>query len=259
MAVISNATHLAARGAQFPSIYISAFPTKSGSKKWLWFVIDLPPPGSYRFQQSSQGLAETPMPELPPESVRELLARWNTGDQQALEALVPLVYNELHNLAHCYLRRERSDHTLQTTALIHEAYLRLVEQGPFKTEDSNHFVAIAATLMRQILVDYARRYRAAKRGADCTVKLEGELGPLRDQNFDVIALDDALTRLAERDPQQARVVELRFFAGLTVEETGALLKVSPATVKREWSMARAWLSRQIKRGEIGNKVPVAES
>lgn len=189
---------------------------------------------------------------MPSEPIHDLLARWNSGDQQALKTLVPLVYNELHELAHRYLRGERSDHTLQTTALIHEAYVRLVEQGPFQTENRNHFVAIAATLMRQILVDYARRHRATKRGADCTIRLETDFEPMLRQDFDVIALDDALNRLTERDPQQCRVVELRFFAGLTVEETAALLGVSPATVKRDWSMARAWLSRQIKRGESGN-------
>ncbi len=196
------------------------------------------------------------MPQLSSEPIHELLAKWNAGDRRALEALVPLVYNELHDLAHRYLRSERSDHTLQTTALIHEAYLRLVEQGPFQTENRNHFVALAATLMRQILVDYARRYRAAKRGAECTIRLEDDFEPMQKQDFDVIALDDALNHLTERDPQQCRIVELRFFAGLTVEETAALIGVSPATVKRDWSMARAWLSRQIKRGESGNQSTV---
>jgi RNA polymerase sigma-70 factor (ECF subfamily) len=199
------------------------------------------------------------MPQSPSQSVHDLLARWNAGDQQALEALVPLVYNELHALAHHYLRGERSGHTLQTTALIHEAYLRLVEQGPFNTENRTHFVAVAATLMRQVLVDYARRYRAAKRGADCTVKLDDDIDPVKSQDIDVLALDDALTQLALRDAQQNRIVELRFFAGLTVEETSAVLGISAATVKRDWSMARAWLSRQMKRGEGGNKRRMAKN
>lgn len=199
------------------------------------------------------------MPQLPSESVHLLLARWNAGDQKALEDLVPLVYNELHALAHHYLRGERSDHTLQTTALIHEAYLRLAKQGPFQTQDRNHFVAIAATLMRQILVDYARRYRATKRGADCTIQLKDDHSPAKQQEVDVLALDDSLTRLAERDLQQSKIVELRFFAGLTVEETAAVLGISAATVKRDWSMARAWLSRQIKRGESGDKGGVAKN
>ena len=193
------------------------------------------------------------MPQLPSQSVHELLAKWNAGDQQALEALVPLVYRELHGLAHHYLRGERSGHTLQTTALIHEAYLRLVKQGPFHTKNRMHFVAVAATLMRQMLVDHGRRYRAAKRGADCRVKLDDDIDPVKSQDIDVLVLDDALNQLAQRDPQQSRIVELRFFAGLTVEETATVLDISAATVKRDWSMARAWLSRQMKRGEGGNK------
>lgn len=200
------------------------------------------------------------MPNLPPESVHILLAKWNAGDQRALEVLVPLVYNELHAMAHNYLRGERSDHTLQTTALIHEAYLRLAQQGPFQTENRNHFVAIAATLMRQILVDYARQHRADKRGADCTIKLEDNIDAVweTDDNVDVLLLDDALTQLAQRDPQQSRIVELRFFAGMTVEETAAVMGISAATVKRDWTMARAWLSRRIKRGDSADRGRVAK-
>jgi RNA polymerase sigma factor (TIGR02999 family) len=193
------------------------------------------------------------MPPLPSQSFSQLLARWNAGDQQALETLMPVVYRELHALAHHYLQGERSDHTLQTTALINEAYLRLIEQGPFETENRAHFVAIAATLMRQILVDYARSRRAAKRGADCTVRLNDGVEAMQTPDMEVLALDDALKKLAERDAQQSRIVELRYFAGLTVEETAAVLDISPATVKRDWSMARAWLSRQMKRDESGNK------
>lgn len=199
------------------------------------------------------------VPELPSQTLHKLLASWQAGDQKALEALVPLVYNELHGLAHHYLRGERPDHTLQTTALINEAYLRLVEQGPFQTQNRAHFVAVAAGLMRQILVDYARSHRSAKRGNDCKVTLHDELGAVENEDMDVLALDDALRQLAERDPQQSRIVELRFFAGLTVEETAAVLDISPATVKRDWSMARAWLSRQIKRGEGGNKARVGKN
>jgi RNA polymerase sigma factor (TIGR02999 family) len=192
------------------------------------------------------------MPQLPTQSIHDLLSRWNAGDQKALEILVPLVYNELHRLAHHYLQGERSDHTLQTTALINEAYLRLVQQGPFRTQNRGHFVAVAATLMRQILVDYARSRQAAKRGVDCTVKLENGMEATENPDMNVIALDDALKKLTERDAQQSRIVELRYFAGLTVEETAAVLDISPATVKRDWSMARAWLSRQIKRSESGS-------
>jgi RNA polymerase sigma factor (TIGR02999 family) len=199
------------------------------------------------------------VPGFPSQSFNQLLARWNEGDQKALEAIVPLVYNELHRMAHNYLRGEHPDHTLQTTALINEAYLRLVEQGRFRTQNRAHFVAVAATLMRQILVDYARRHRAAKRGADCTVRLNDGVEAIETPDMDVLALDDALKRLAERDPQQSRIVELRYFAGLTVEETAAVLDISPATVKRDWSMARAWLSRQIKRAEGGNKARVGKN
>jgi RNA polymerase sigma factor (TIGR02999 family) len=201
------------------------------------------------------------MRNLPSESVQVLLAKWNAGDQKALEDLVPLVYNELHAMAHYYLRGERPDHTLQTTALIHEAYLRLAAQGPFPTENRNHFVAIAATLMRQILVDYARNHRADKRGANRTIRLEDNIDPIVDNemDLDVLLLDDALTQLAQRDPQQSRIVELRFFAGMTVEETAAVMSISPATVKRDWTMARAWLSRRIKRGESGDQGRVAKN
>jgi RNA polymerase sigma factor (TIGR02999 family) len=167
--------------------------------------------------------------------------------------LVPLIYNELHQLAHHYLRRERSGHTLQTTALVHEAYLRLMQQGPFQTQNREHFIAVAARLMRQILVDHARSYRAAKRGPDCKVELNQDLEQPRRQAADVIALDDALTGLAKLDMQQAQIVELRFFGGLTVEETAALLGISPATVGREWSMAKAWLSREMRGGEDDGK------
>jgi RNA polymerase sigma factor (TIGR02999 family) len=180
--------------------------------------------------------------------VTELLLRWRQGDSQALQDLVPLVYNELHDLAHRYLQRERSDHTLRSTALVHEAYLRLVHSGPIDTQNRAHFVAIAARLMRQILVDYSRLHRAAKRGADCTVVLEEALILPRSKSADVVALDDALTSLARVDEQQSRIVELRFFGGLTTEETAEVLGISPATVKRDWSVAKAWLSRQMKRG-----------
>jgi RNA polymerase sigma-70 factor (ECF subfamily) len=199
------------------------------------------------------------MSQLTSQSIHALLARWNAGERKALEALVPLIYNELHALAHYYLRAERPDHTLQTTALIHEAYLRLAQQGPFQTQDRNHFIALAATLMRQVLVDYARGHRAMKRGAHCTIQLEDDVGSPQQHDVDVLALDASLSRLAERDPQQGRIVELRFFAGLTVEETAAVLGISAATVKRDWSMARAWLARQMKKEDSGNKGGVAEN
>ena len=206
------------------------------------------------FQQSGGA-----MPGFHSQSFQTLLANWQAGDQTALEDLVPQVYKELHGLARHYLRGERPDHTLQTTALINEAYLRLVEQGPFRTQSRAHFVAVAANLMRQILVDYARSHRSAKRANDCKVTLHDDAGVVEKADIDVLALDDALKQLAERDPQQSRIVELRFFAGLTVEEAAAVLDISPATVKRDWSMARAWLSRRIKRGEGGDKARMGKS
>ena len=179
------------------------------------------------------------MPQLP-QPVSELIEKWKAGDREALNALVPLLYNELHSLAHHYLQAERSGHTLQTTALVHEAYLRLAKQGPFQTQNREHFVAIAARLMRQILVDYARSHRAEKRGAECRVELEEGMEAFPHHGTDVIALDDALNQLFQLDQQQSLIVELRFFGGLTTEETAAVLGVSTATIGRDWSMAKAW-------------------
>jgi RNA polymerase sigma factor (TIGR02999 family) len=186
--------------------------------------------------------------QLPSESVNELLSKWRVGDQDALRALMPLVYKELHDVAHQYLRKERTGHTLQTTALVHEAYLRLTDQGPFETENRAHFVAIAARLMRQILVDYARNRGAAKRGADRKVDFDCSLVPTQEPDASLIALDDALKELESVDEQQCRIVDLKYFGGLTNEEVAELLGVSVSTAKREWNVAKAWLSRQIKRG-----------
>lgn len=199
------------------------------------------------------------VPEPPFEQVTEFLRQWKSGDREALNALVPLIYKELHGLAHHYLRGERSEHTLQTTALVNEAYLRLANQGPFQIENRGHFVAVAARLMRQILVDYARTHRAAKRGADCRVELDEEIDIAQNRSADVVALDDALTELARLDAQQALIVELRFFGGLTVEETAAVLEVSVASTKRDWAMARAWLSREIRKGGDGNRATMGQN
>ncbi|HYA62725.1 MAG TPA: sigma-70 family RNA polymerase sigma factor [Candidatus Sulfotelmatobacter sp.] len=179
--------------------------------------------------------------------VTELLGRWRAGDKDALEALVPLVYQELRAMAHGLRWAERPDHTLQSTALVHEAYLKLVRQGPPEVQNRAHFFALAARLMRQILVDYARGYRAAKRGAACRIQLDDGLDTSEKQAVDVVALDDALTALSEFDPQQSKIVELRFFGGLTVEETAEVLEISPATVKREWRIAKAWIARELQR------------
>lgn len=191
------------------------------------------------------------MGQAPSQPVTELLVKWREGDRGALEALVPIVYAELRSVAHHYLQRERPDHTLQSTALVHEAYLRLVSGSPVATENRAHFVAVAARLMRQILVDYARSRGAAKRGAAYKVELSQDAEPAPAPGADVVALDDALKALTERDERQSRIVELRCFGGLTIAETAAVLGASPATVKRDWNVARAWLSREMRKTRHG--------
>jgi RNA polymerase sigma factor (TIGR02999 family) len=182
-----------------------------------------------------------------PELVTELLAKWRAGDQDALGALVPLVYNELRKAAHRYLRHERPDHTLQSTGLVHEAYLRLRKQGAHEFENRAHFFAIAAQLMRQTLVEYARHRNAEKRNAGGRLTLDDTVQLLKAKNVDLIALDDALDGLAKLDPRQSRVVELRFFGGLSVEETSRVLGVSRDTVKRDWATAKIWLYHEMTR------------
>jgi RNA polymerase sigma factor (TIGR02999 family) len=173
--------------------------------------------------------------------------RWKAGDEAALDALVPLVYRELRQVAHRYLRQERRDHTLQSTALVHEAYLRLKKQGKQELENRAHFLAIAAQLMRQILVEYARRRKAAKRDGGERLMLDDGSELFRKRSVDLIALDDALKELARLDARQSRVVELRFFGGLSTEETAAVLGISSATVKRDWATARVWLQHEVSR------------
>jgi RNA polymerase sigma factor (TIGR02999 family) len=191
----------------------------------------------------------------PSSPVTELLVRWRSGDQQALDALMPLVYDELRRLAHHYLRQERSDHTLQSTALVHEAYLRLAGQHPPEWQNRAHFFGIAARIMRQILVEHARSRAAAKRGGSaCRLTLDAAVALPSQPAVDVVELDRALTDLAELDPQQSRIVELRFFGGLTIEDTSEVLGISPATVKRDWVTARAWLFREIS-GETTGEAP----
>jgi RNA polymerase sigma factor (TIGR02999 family) len=179
-------------------------------------------------------------------SVTQLLLDWNRGDREALDKLIPIVYAELRLRAARYLRRERPGHTLQTTALIHEAYLRLVEQREVRWQNRAHFFAISAQLMRRILVDHARGRDAAKRGgADLRVTLDDDLAAAAARDINILSLDEALTRLEKIDGRQSQVVELRYFSGLSIEETAEVLDVSPATVKLDWSMAKAWLRREM--------------
>jgi RNA polymerase sigma-70 factor, ECF subfamily len=185
------------------------------------------------------------MAKSSPEHLTQLLLAWGNGDQRALDELTPLVYDELHRLAGAYLRRERRGHTLQTSALVNEAYLRLIGQQ-VSWQNRAHFFGIAAQLMRRILVDYARGQRADKRGGDAPhLALDEALDEAAAQSTDLIALDDALTRLAAFDPRQSRIVELRYFGGLTIEETAAALGIGHSTVEREWNLARAWLRREM--------------
>lgn len=184
--------------------------------------------------------------QVPSKIVNQLLQDWQAGEDEALRALVPLVYEELRQVAHNYLQKERADHTLQSTALVHEAYLRLEKQGAHKFENRAHFLAICALLMRQILVEYARGRNRVKRDGGDRVTLDGLA--FKSRALDMVALDDALNELAKLDPQQSRIVELRFFGGLSIEETSDVLKLSPRTVKRHWASARAWLHHQISAG-----------
>jgi RNA polymerase sigma factor (TIGR02999 family) len=182
--------------------------------------------------------------ELPPKTVSKLLANWHAGDNEALRAAVPLVYAELRRLAHHYLQNERPGHTLQSTALVHEAYLRLEKQGAAEYQNREHFLAICAQLMRQILVDYARSRNAARRDGGYRLTLDDNLA-FKTRSLDMVALDDALKELAKLNQQQSRIVELRFFGGLSIEETSRAMNLSPTTVKKHWSMARLWLHHQM--------------
>lgn len=184
------------------------------------------------------------MPKLPPDIVTQLLASWHAGDEDALRSVIPLMYDELRRVAHHYLRQERPNHTLQSTALVHEAYLRLEKQGTICFQNRQHFLAIFAQLMRQILIEYARAQRAAKRDGGIRLSLNDAIGA-KMRDVDVIALDDALTELDKLNPEQCRIVVLRFMAGLSIDETAEAMGTSPATVKRHWETARLWLHRQM--------------
>jgi RNA polymerase sigma factor (TIGR02999 family) len=193
-------------------------------------------------------------PESPAsQSVTALLRAWGAGDRTALDELLPLVYGELRRQAERFMRDQATGNTLQTTGLVHEAYLRLVEQQDLELQSRAQFFALAAKVMRSVLVDYARARRAAKRGGGARALTLGAAGEIADaassaDAVDVLALNEALTRLAELDPRKSQLVELRYFAGLGIEETAEVLGVSPATVKREWSLARAWLKQDLSEG-----------
>lgn len=184
-----------------------------------------------------------------PDNVTKLLVELTDGNTQVLELLLPIVYNELRSLANNYLRRERDDHTLQPTALVHEAYLKLVDQKNVQWQNRAHFFGVAANIMRRILVDHARKHKADKRGGEFSKEqLEEALIVVSDEkSFELLALDDALEQLAKVDPQKSRIVELRYFGGLSVEETAEVMGISEITVKRHWKMAKAWLYGQISR------------
>ena len=184
--------------------------------------------------------------EPSPNEVTQLLVAWGNGDQEARDQLMSVVYQELHRLAHHYMRRESAGHTLQTSALVNEAFLRLVDQRAVHWRNRAHFFGIAAQMMRRILVDYARSRRYAKRGGgDRTLSLDEALIVSEERGAEVVALDEALGKLASFDPRKGQIVELRFFGGLSIEETAEVLAVSPGTVMRDWTLAKAWLRREM--------------
>jgi len=181
--------------------------------------------------------------------VSGLLRAWSDGDQDALQALTPIVYEELHRLARHYMRRERSGHSLQATALVNEAYMRLADYTRMQWQDRAHFFAVSAQVMRRILVDYARRHNVRRGRGVRHVSLEDVaiVAPVEDAETDLVALDEALIGLTRIDPRKSQIVEMRFFGGLTVEEIGEVLKVSPGTIKRDWRAAKAWLYQELTR------------
>jgi RNA polymerase sigma factor (TIGR02999 family) len=189
--------------------------------------------------------------------VSVLLAEWTNGNKEAAARLIPLVYDELHRLANRYMRRERGDHTLQVTALVHEAYMKLVEQRSVNWQSRAHFFSIAAQLMRRLLIDHARAHlRGKRKGGQQVISLDEDLVFSREQSDDFLKLDEALDRLKEMDPRQSKIVELRFFGGLTVDETAEILAISPKTVKRDWSMAKAWLHGELRQshGDVAREL-----
>lgn len=209
------------------------------SATWVQLTLFGTPQGSHHVPESAA-------------DITLLLNRMGAGDQNAVSELVPLLYRELRRMAAHYLRQERPNHTLEPTALVHEAYLRLVNQREVEWKNRSHFFGIAAQVMRRVLLDYARSHRASKRGGSIPhLSLDQALVVSPEQAADLVALDELLTRLSNLDAQQGRIVELRFFGGLSIEETAELLGISPATVKRDWTMAKAWLKVELQRGRGG--------
>ena len=200
------------------------------------------------------------MSEHPPDNITRLLIELSNGDRAAVDLLLPVIYDELRKLAANYLRRERVDHTLQPTALVHEAYLRLIDQSRVNWQNRAHFFGVAAQIMRRLLVDHARKHNAEKRGQDFQkLSLDENIDRAVERSAELIALDDALKTLATFDAQKARMVELRYFGGLSIEETADILNISPRTVRREWQRARAWLYRMISEGAADETRPLATS
>jgi RNA polymerase sigma factor (TIGR02999 family) len=186
--------------------------------------------------------------ESSPNDITQLLLAWSDGDKAALDKLMPVVYQELHRLAHNHLTGEREGHTLQTTALVNEAYVKLIDQKRVRWQSRSHFFAVASKIMRRILVDYARSRKCAKRGGGLpTIGLDEGIVVSPERSEEIIAVDEALTALAGTDERKARIVELRFFVGLSIEETAALLEVSPGTVMKDWTFAKAWLQRKLNK------------
>lgn len=189
-----------------------------------------------------------------PNQITELLIAWSGGDKKALDELMQVVYEELHRLAHRQLAKERQDHTLQTTALVNEAYMKLIDQKRVKWQNRSHFFALSSQLMRRILIDYARSRQYAKRGRGMpALPLDETLIVAPGRATEMIALDEALTELAKHDERKARIVELRFFAGLSIDETSELLGVSPGTVMKDWTLAKAWLQREMDRSNSADQ------
>ncbi len=186
-----------------------------------------------------------------PHGITQLLKAWGNGEQEALEQLIPLIYSELHRLAHRYMQRERNAHTLQSTALVHEAYERLIDLKEVSWQNRAHFFGVSARLMRRVLVDYARSRRYSKRGGEWRqIPLNEAVAVFRDHGTDIVALDDALSTLAGIDPRKSRVVEMRFFGGLSIRETAEVLNVSQETVLRDWRLAKVWLLRELSQGKL---------